>query len=406
MLVVVFLALFLFYAGLKYWKSAEKDFDNFGSQIKAAKEQIVQQLDLKQQAKSKLDELNTRKPWPLDPSMFFWSNEYAAWRKAYYKADELANAARETEQNAILSLNDAKEGKWWGVALARKCWAIIMPLAGYAAFAVFVLPSLWKIFWFYLIAPLASRAPAIKLKHSIAGEDVLISSPSFVQEVEISPKETVYTRADWVNEYPADGVKKDTRMVWDWASPLISCAAGLRELTEWKVTGNRSEILKLCAGSDPNLKIVKVVLDRHSGLVIKPSRIIAISGDIQLSTEWRLLNLHSWISGRLRHIIFFGSGTLYLSGYGDIRAESRENRRRMADKLLIAYDTRVPFRTVRTETFWPFLRGTASLYDLQFEEPGLVIYQASAPSVEDAGGKPMTSRIEGWFDLLLKPLGF
>lgn len=402
-LLVMFLVVLAYLACARYWQKAKIDFTSFEAKIGHAKAEIARELDVKASAYQEMEGLNRRKPWPVDPRFFPWSCKYDYWNGVYQGADAAAKRATQAKEELERGLSEAKAGKWWLIGIAERAWATSFSFLGLIVFAVVFVPGLWKAFWFYLVAPIASKAAPIQIGASTASH-LIVSEPKSVQEVELIAGSAVCTRGDWVNAYPSESVKKETRLLWSWQAPLVSYASGLRELTEWRITGETSQVLKLCSGSDPNLKIAKVEFATESALVVRPSSIVAISGDLKIATRWKLSSIHSWISGRLRHVIISGQGSLYLSGYGDVKAETLQDKQRMSDSLLIAHDQRAPFRTVRTETFWPFLRGKTSLYDLQFEDQSLVIYQAAVRGVAD-GKQPAHERLQGWIDLLLKPLG-
>ena len=383
---------------------AKDDLSSYEAKIANVTGEIAKELDVKENARKKMEEIKKREPWFLNPWHIPWSWEYDYWNGVYQGADAAAKRATQTKVELERGLSEAKTGKWWLIGIAERAWARSFSFFGVIVFTIVFAPGLWKAFWFYIVAPIASKAAPIQVGAPM-GSHVSVFEPKSVQAVELISGSTICTRGDWVNAYPSEGVKKETRLLWSWQSPLVSYASGLRELTEWRMTGETSQSLKLCSGTDPNLKIAKVMFASKAALVVRPSSIVAISGDLQLTTCWKLASIHSWISGRLRHVIISGQGALYLSGYGDVKSETPKAKQRMSDNLLIAHDPGTPFRTVRTETFWPFLRGKTSLYDLQFEDQGLVIYQAAVKEVAD-GKRPAHERFEGWIDLLLKPLGF
>ncbi len=338
-----------------------------------------------------------------------WNAEWVIWKlTTESKIKELKQELSQADNNSISSkqkLDNELNGSLAIIRHGENAWGMFLGIALCAVFGVFIVPNLWKITWYYFVAPLAKSASAIRLR-SAATSQTKVGESAAILEVEIAPGETFYTKADWVNEYSVDGVSKKTKLIWKWQSIFISYAAGLRELTQWTAIGSHPYRLKICNGSDPDVKLIRFDIEDHPGIVLKPCHVVALSGDIKLHTEWKLWSIHSWIGFKFRHIIFSGTGSLFLYGWGDIDAKMREGRSRMDDKLLIAFDSSTPFRAVRTETFWPFLRGKTRLFDVEFLESGLIIHQSSVSSTSTAGGKSRTGRLEGLVDLLLKPLGF
>lgn len=386
----------------RYWQMAKDDFTSYEAKIAHAAAEIAKEIDVRENVRKKLVEIKGREPWFLNPWHIPWSWEYDYWNGVYQGADAAAKRATQTKEELQRGLSEAKTGKWWLIGIAERAWARSFSFLGLIVFAIVFAPGLWKAFWFYIVAPIASKARPIRLAEAQQGI-IEVGEAVRVQEIELQRGSTVCTRGNWVSAYPSSGVKKGTRLLWDWSSPLISYGSGMRELTEWQVLEKESQVLKLSSGSDPNLKIFKLRINSQTGLAVRPGSIVAIAGNLKITTRWRLGSMHSWISGRLRYVILSGQGVLYLSGYGDLKSEQAQQRR--SDHLLIAHDPATPFKTVRTEDFWQFLRGNADLYDLEFCDQGLVIYQAAVPRT--SGTKvPAHERIQSWLDLLLKPLGF
>ena len=125
------------------------------------------------------------------------------------------------------------------------------------------------------------------------------------------------------------------------------------------------------------------------------------------STKWTLKNIHSWVSGKLRHIIVYGTGKIYLLGYGGLECIDNNNQAiRVEESLILGYDCRKLFSTVRTETFWPFLRGMTSLFDYQFSGPGYVIRQNAMPNNQRNSDNPLMKTIDAILNGIGKVFGF
>lgn len=404
----LFVLVATFLCARAYWRAAWNDLGALSASVAFAHDAIVEQVDLKNQALSEMKRLNNEKPWDMDPSLIPWSWKFDGWKRAYHAAESAENAAKEKWERAKTALQAARNGKWIGVTLAQEAWSKTIPLITSVLVMVFFVPLAWKITWYYGIAPLTSKAPPIRILEPGSNGLAEVSASESFQTVELNSSSPLCTRASWVNEYPADKVIKRTRFIWDKHSILISYAAGLHELSEWRAIDDCKVTLKLCCAQDPHVKIGALILDNHPGIVLRPTHIVAISGDIKLKTKWTLFSIHSWICGTLRQIVFSGTGTLYLSGHGDLHGRICEPKRRFENgDLLIGHDGRMPYRTVRTQLFWDYLKGDASLHDFEFEQAGLVICQ-SAETKDDMPRrrKSMTARIEALAELCLKPFGF
>ena len=408
----VVLILFLLTAGFlfgrAYWRAAWNDLGALSASVSSAQMEFEQQLDLKDRAMREMKRLNQVKPWDGDPRQIEWSWKFKGWKEAYHAAESTESAAKEKWERAKTALHAARNGKWIGVTLLEEAWAKTIPLITSVVMVVFLAPLVWKLFWYYGVAPQTSKASAIQILHPCDNGRAEVSPSESFQTVELNSTHPLCTRASWVNEYPADKVIKSTRFIWDKTSILISYAAGLHGLSEWRAVDGCDSTLKLCCARDSHVKIAALNLDDHPGIVLRPTHIIAISGDIKLKTKWEIFSIHSWICGTLRQIVFSGTGTLYLSGHGDLQGRNCEAKRRFENgELLIGHDGRIPYRTVRTQQFWHYLTGEASLHDFEFEQSGLVICQSAENRDESSKErKSMTARIEALADILLKPFGF
>lgn len=275
-LIIIFFVICVYMGCANYWKLAKNDLASYEEKIIQAKTDIARELDVRANALEKMKELNRRKPWPIDPSLIRWSWDYTYWNGVYQGADGAAKRAKQAKESIERGLSEAREGKWWLIGIIEQAWAQSHGFLGVIVFSVIFVPGLWKGFWFYIVAPIAAKAPPIRLTE-VRAETIEVSKATSVQEVELTQGTTVCTRGNWVNSYPSKGVTKETRLLWDWHSPLISYASGLRELTEWKVLESTSQVLNLCSGSDPNLKISKLKINSQAGLVVRPGSIIALS---------------------------------------------------------------------------------------------------------------------------------
>jgi hypothetical protein len=399
------LVIFSWRLGNEYWDAAAKDINSLEQRAMDAekalknlphsRDYIVQQTRL----------IDDKRPWELDPRILSWRGKRAIWENAW----KINEAATQEVAQTKSALDDAKSGKWRVVTLIRETWRDVVTVRNCLLLvcAAFLLKPAWKVFWYYGVAPLASRAAPVELVQRLSSGSVKASTPVAMHEVSISGTNSFCSRADWVHEFPADSISKRTRFFWGWRSLFISYAAGLSELTEWKSRDGSVQKLKLCSGTDPNIKIVEIKLENHPGLVLRPKHVIAISGNIQLKARWSMFNLHSWLSNRLRLILFAGTGSIYVKGYGNLETDTLTPERRLSDYLLLGFESVCSYRTVRTETFWHYLRGTASLYDIQIVKPGMVIRQTAAiETLKDGQRRSPEGRLQAILELLLKPLGY
>ena len=241
-------------------------------------------------------------------------------------------------------------------------------------------PLAWKAFWYYGMAPVAVRNASVRLASTAGGGHCQSTAMGKAVEVSVDQRQPLLARMDWVQQY-SPVLRKDTVLLYDWAAPLISYASGLRELT--RVTANAPDKcgqVTLTSATDPNAYLVAVELKDHPGLVLRPDHVVALVGDLRLRTQWSLRSLHSWVAGRVRHIIFYGTGTLYVAGHAGVQGVVHEQPVVVEEALVVGHATDAGFATVRTETFWPYFRDRTSLFDYRFD-CGFVLRQTACGEI-------------------------
>ena len=244
---------------------------------------------------------------------------------------------------------------------------------------VFLGPLCWKAFWYFVVAGIARSAPKIQLEKPLVDEEnIHVKQGNKNCAVSLQPGESLFARMSWIHQY-APTARKKTRFLWDWKSPFIGYAAGLAELTEVSVGEHEPETeVVVSSGQNPDTYLCEVQLLNHPGMVVYPSQVIAISGNVRLKTRWCLTNPHAWIAGRLRHIIFCGTGRIYVQGSGGIDpVPIIDQPVRISEWIVAAFETVLSFSTVRTETFWPYYRGIVPLFDYEFQGRGIILRQTA-----------------------------
>jgi uncharacterized protein (AIM24 family) len=155
----------------------------------------------------------------------------------------------------------------------------------------------------------------------------------------------------------------------------------------------------LSSPDDPNSYLMRLSLRDHPGVVIHPRYLVGVVGDLDLKTRWQPFSLHAWSTWQVRYILLSGTGSIVIEGSGDVVAERLDDSRaKIEQKLVIGFDTRLSYRTSRTETFLPYLFGKAPLVDDLFEHTGHYFWQKSTE-------RPAKNPIERSFDALFSALG-
>jgi uncharacterized protein (AIM24 family) len=201
--------------------------------------------------------------------------------------------------------------------------------------------------------------------------------------------------------------RRSTKFLWDWRAPTISYVAGLKELTSFTLETSGPAPISIGALNEPNMHVLRLELAEHPGFILKPNHVVAISGHLRVRTKWSFFfNLHAWVCGSFRKILFEGTGSLYICGFGGFTIiDATVRRQNVEEDLVIGYDSRSLFRTTRTETFWPYFRDRTSLYDYAFEGPSLTLCEAKKPPGH-ASANPVKRTLDTILNVVGKLLGF
>ena len=276
-------------------------------------------------------------------------------------------------------------------------------------------PPLWKVFRYFVLARFAEKAKPLRVgppanwSIPVESDDERLQLFEAVKSIPIRVEEdtSLMVREGYMSI--RENLQSRTRMFWKWRAPFISYVAGLFELTEFSVKEVGEEGIAHISSGNAGTYISEMRLNHHPGVILHPKHIVGVSGDIRLRTRWSFLNLHSWLSGQHRFIIFHGTGRIFVEGQEGVVAMSpRKNRTRLEEPLLMGFDSGLEYAISRTETFWPYFQGRTRLFDLEFQGEGMFFRQI-AP---DSATRPKTvaekifSGVTGSFQVIGKFFGF
>lgn len=284
--------------------------------------------------------------------------------------------------------------------LVKQWQSVWFRLVGLALF-VLAMPYAQRTLWYFALMPLVSRARPIEL--SKAGGEATLSSGEARRSLKVvlKPGEVLYTRPSYAR--PVEGAAS-SKLLYRYDAPFVSYAAGLVMLTRLEGRAQSATSATLSAPEDPNSYLMRIDLERHPGVVIRPKNLVGVLGDLDLETRYRPFSFHAWSTWQLRYILFAGTGSLIIEGTGDVVAERLEgSRAKIEQKLVLGFDSRLGYRTSRTETFLPYLFGDAPLVDDVFEKTGQYFWQKS---VERPAKNPVERSFDAIFSALGKLLGF
>lgn len=234
-----------------------------------------------------------------------------------------------------------------------------------------------------------------------------MSSSSGKIEISLSANEELITHSDWIQTESEHLLKKD-KLFFSWRYPFLSYATGLAWMISLKLKDSSiTETITLAHKKEHNLQIIPVDLNRYQAVVVHPKYVVATRGNIKITSRWILSNLHGWITGRLRYIIFYGEGTLYLYGKGVVSlTELKDNNRIVEYPHLLAHQATLAFVTVRHEPFLQFYRNKIELFKYKFEGNGIIVTQQIVSASNEKNINPFKRFVDSIFNIIGKVFGF
>ena len=300
-------------------------------------------------------------------------------RSSLDSMDELEERRRELGDE-ILRIQqeeaELREQNWLWIEF-RLRWRYLLVVA----LLIFSAPFLRRTLWYYVGMPLVSRARPIQLATPRDGEGddpALKCSPGERSlEVEVPAGQRLRARPGYIQ---SDRRGARSELFFDNDAPNLSYISGLVLLTRLASLAPDDEPRRVLLGTpdDPDAYLMRVDLKDHPGIVLKARHVVGVIGDVRIHSTWRLNNLHAWATSQVRFIIFSGTGTLIVEGYGDVQGrplKGEREQKRMS--RVVGFDTRLSYKTERTATFLPYLvdPGREPLVVDVFEGTGTIFFE-------------------------------
>ena len=301
---------------------------------------------------------------------------------------------------------------------ASRGWQAVRPVLGWALWVtalVIVLPPAVKAFWFFAVAPTASRLRPIRIgrpgrgdlrwaAERLAGEGPATGS-SVSWRLRLRPGEQLLVRPEYLQSSVVDA-RADSQWLLSPDLPFGSLATGLVGLT--RIRPDRETCATLSASRDPIDEIGVIEIAEGSAVVFRPRNLVGIvqlaGRPLRLERVWRAGCLMSWLTLRLRHLVFHGPCALVVKGARGVALEPAAGGRRVADAATMGWSAGLDYSVARSETFLAYLTGKQSLFHDRFDgDTGQVIYE----EMPRAGAKSglFGRGLEGLGDGLLKIAG-
>lgn len=364
--------------------------------------ELQEKLDLRKQVCRRLHDQIRQKHAELAAIPFYRADlkvmkhaEIRSFEVLYDEAQQEYRAARTALENTRAGMSeksDAFRTKYLAAALMTGIFTLIL------------LPVLVKILMYYLLAPLVEKLPPVRLaKGGRAEREIVFSPGTTALDMELSDGTSLFLRSgDWGKK--RTGVTARTRLMWSWRYPLVTFSAGLCELVEMIPESGKRAMVTITSPT-PDVFIARVDLNGGS-VVIRPRFLAGFAGDVQIRTRWSF-HLHNLLSGRIRQIILEGTGTLLVTGSWGVDAARPEEGQdwRIEDDLLFGYSTDAEYALCRTETFWHYFRGKATLFDRRMRK-GIFFTQHNRMEPGKTGGTFLERTVNALLNSIGGLLGF
>lgn len=293
----------------------------------------------------------------------------------------------------------------------------VVPTAALILLTLILAPVGIKAFAYYLIAPVASRRPAIELLPQSSGElaDLPVVGPrestipkasSVSFPLTVDARHELLIHPDYLQSSSVKG-EKQTKWVLDWSYPMASLASGMVALT--RIRTDSSETFVISATKDPLSEVGMVSIPDGSALVFRPSSLVGVlqqrGKPVRIESVWRFNSLHAWLTLQFRYLIFHGPVRLIVQGTRGIRIEKAGTGRSINQGATLGFSANLQYSTLRCETFGAYLMGKDELFHDHFaaNRPGFYVYE----EMPNSGAKYgiFGRGIEGILDSFLKVIG-
>lgn len=362
---------------------AAREYDVAGTGFYVARSRLGQARSVSRIEKELVESAGASILTPLDDLI---ATKRAALESAERQAERIQSTVRKVFVNALLIL-------------------VLVTLA----------PVGIKAFWYFVVAPAASRRPPIRLRQSAGVSPSTIPEDppdaalrarvsAVSQEIRIGEHEELLVHPDFLQS-SADRGRKDTKWVLDWRYPLTSLAAGMVALTRIRAAG--PEPFVVSSKTDPFAEVGVLELPEGAALVLQPRNLVGVvqrvGRPIRIERRWRF-GLGAWITFQFRYLVFAGPGRLIVQGCRGVRIEAAGGGRSIDQGATIGFSANLDYSRRRSETFGAYLMGMRGLFNDNFSgSPGYYVYEEMPYFGKKAG---ITGRgLEGLTDGVLKVFG-
>jgi hypothetical protein len=284
-------------------------------------------------------------------------------------------------------------------------------VAGGVLISMILVPIGIKVFFYYVVAPWASRQPPICALPDTAAQinadgdpGVSLETSGISLAIMLEDDEELLLHSDYVQSSSSES-RKSTKWVLNWSCLLASLAAGMYALT--RILPFRSEPTVVSSTTAASEEIAVVAVREGSALVLHPHYLVGViqkrDHPMRISGQWRFGHIHSWLILQFRHLVFHGPAKLIVKGCRGVRVEPAHDGRAISQAATLGFSANLNYSVSRCETFVPYWRGKQVLFNDHFAgKTGVYIYEET-PSV--ARKSAVSRGLEGFTDAVLKVFG-
>jgi hypothetical protein len=279
--------------------------------------------------------------------------------------------------------------------------------------SILLVPIGIKMFFYYVVAPWASRQQPICVLPEVGGvvvqaknnPKVAMASSGVSLSLTLNEDEELILHSEYIQS-SSTASRKTTKWVLNWAYLLTNLTAGMYALT--RILPYGSEPIVVSSSNDPLVEVAAVEVSQGSAIVFQPHSLVGVvqkrDFPLRITSHWRLGHLHSWLTLQLRYLVFHGPATLIIKGCRGVRLEPAQTGRLINQAATLGFSANLRYSVTRCETFVSYWRGEQELFNDQFfGESGVYIYE-EMPSLDRKAG--ITGRgLEGLTDSVLKVFG-
>lgn len=245
-----------------------------------------------------------------------------------------------------------------------------------------LLPILYKLCAFLIVAPLAARTRPVRLLHAVP--PLAASASGISVEVALDRDSELLLRSGLQSS--AADIHGSDKYVLDCRIPFSCIAAGLVNLQQLR--SDRPDHV-VVTGTDGSHRVTAIAVPTGGAVVLQPRALIGVvkprGTRLVITRPWRIFWLISWITAQFRYIVFHGPCTLIVQGRDGVIVEDTARGRMINKRLTLGFDAGIAYGAARSSSFLPYLRGQASLFNDRFHGAGSYFYEQRAAGAGKGG---------------------